>query len=41
LTVTNSGSGGGLFLNGGSTHTGGTVVNNGAILGGSGTMAAT
>jgi len=39
LTLTNSGAGGGLFLNGGSTHAGGTIVNNGAILGGSGTMA--
>jgi autotransporter-associated beta strand protein len=34
LTVTNSGSGGGLFLNGGSTYTGGTIVNNGGIFGG-------
>ena len=38
LTVANSGSGGGLYLNGGSTHTGGTVVSSGAILGGSGTI---
>ena len=37
LTVANSGTGGGLYLNGGSTHTGGTVVN--GILGGSGTIA--
>lgn len=37
LTVANSGTGGGLFLNGGSTHTGGTVVN--GTLGGSGTIA--
>ncbi len=37
LTVANSGSGGGLFLNGGSTHTGGTVVT--GTLGGSGTIA--
>jgi autotransporter-associated beta strand protein len=36
LTVTNSGSGGGLFLNGGSTHTGGTVVATNGILGGNG-----
>jgi len=38
LTVTNSGSGGGLFLNGGSTHTGGTVVATNGILGGNGTI---
>ena len=38
LTVTNSGAGGGLYLNGGSTHTGGTVVSSGGILGGSGTI---
>jgi len=37
LTVANSGTSGGLYLNGGSTHTGGTVVN--GILGGSGTIA--
>jgi autotransporter-associated beta strand protein len=36
LTVTNSGSGGGVFLNGGSTYTGGTIVNNGGIFGGGG-----
>ena len=36
LTVANSGSGGGLYLNGGSTHTGGTVVT--GTLGGSGTI---
>ena len=36
LTVANSGTGGGLYLNGGSTHTGGTVVS--GILGGSGTI---
>jgi fibronectin-binding autotransporter adhesin len=38
LTVTNSASGGGLFLNGGSTHTGGTVVATNGILGGNGTI---
>ena len=37
LTLANSGTAGGLFLNGGSTHMGGTVVN--GILGGSGTIA--
>ncbi len=37
LTVANAGAGGALYLNGGSTHTGGTVVN--GILGGSGTIA--
>jgi autotransporter-associated beta strand protein len=37
LTVADSGLVGGLFLNGGSTYTGGTVVN--GILGGSGTIA--
>ena len=36
LTVTNSSSGGGLFLNGGSTHTGGTVVATNGIFGGNG-----
>jgi len=36
LIVTNSTAGGGLFLNGGSTHTGGTVVN--GLLGGNGTI---
>ena len=41
LTVTNSGSSGvgGLFLNGGSTHTGGTLVTSGAVLGGTNTIA--
>ena len=38
LTVANSGSGGGLFLNGGSTHTGGTIVATNGILGGNGTI---
>ncbi len=38
LTVTNSASGGGLFLNGGSTHTGGTVVATNGIFGGNGTI---
>ncbi len=39
LTVTNSGSGGALYLNGGSTYTGGTTVSTNVILGGSGTIA--
>ena len=38
LAVTNSASGGGLFLNGGSTHTGGTVVAANGIFGGNGTI---
>ena len=41
LTVTNSGSpgAGGLFMNGGSSYTGGTTVTAGAVLGGTNTMA--
>jgi fibronectin-binding autotransporter adhesin len=41
LTVANSGSSGvgGLYLNGGSTHTGGTIVAAGAVLGSTGTLA--
>jgi len=40
LTVTNSGAPGvgGLFLNGGNSHTGGTLVTAGAVLGGAGTI---
>ncbi len=38
LTVTNSSSGGALYLNGGSTYTGGTTVSTNATLGGSGTI---
>ena len=38
LTVANSASGGGLFLNGGSTQTGGTVVATNGIFGGNGTI---
>jgi len=38
LTVTNSTSGGGLFLNGGSTYTGGTIVSSNGIFGGNGTI---
>jgi len=41
LTVTNSGAPGvgGLFLNGGVSYTGGTIVSSGAVLGGTGTIA--
>jgi autotransporter-associated beta strand protein len=38
LNLTNSSSGGALYLNGGSTYTGGTTVSTNATLGGSGTI---